>query len=205
MRASALPRTSPCLGGIQSAGGGGFGTRPWWLALLARGGAYWPLALEPSAMTSRAPHYCGHPHCRGHPHASGGGGIHSAGGGGFGTRPWWLALLACGGAYWPLALEPSAMTSRPPHYCGHPHCRGHPPAWGGTSAGGGGFGTRPWWLALLACGGAYWPPALEPSAMTSTPPHYCGHPHCRGHPPVWGGSRVQGEGVLAQGLGGWLS
>ena len=45
--------------------------------------------------------------------------------GGEGTRPWWLALLACGGAYWPLALEPSAMTSRPPH------CRGHPPAWGG--------------------------------------------------------------------------
>ena len=48
--------------------------------------------------------------------------------GGFGTRPWWLALLARGGAYWPLALEPSAMTSRHPHYCGHPHCRGHPPA-----------------------------------------------------------------------------
>ena len=52
-------------------------------------------------------------------------------GGGFGTRPWWLALLACGGAYWPLAFEPSAMTSRHPYYCGHPHCRGHPPAWGG--------------------------------------------------------------------------
>ena len=51
-------------------------------------------------------------------------------GGGVGTRPWWLALLACGGAYWPLALEPSAMTSRHQHYCGHPHCRGHPPAWG---------------------------------------------------------------------------
>ena len=49
------------------------------------------------------------------------------GGGGAGTRPWWLALLACGGACWPLALEPSAMTSRHPHYCG---CRGggvHPP------------------------------------------------------------------------------
>ena len=39
--------------------------------------------------------------------ASGGG----LGGLGVGTRPWWLALLACGGAYWPLALEP-AMTSR---------------------------------------------------------------------------------------------
>ena len=49
---------------------GGFGTKPWWLALLAFGGAYWPLALEPSAVTSRHPHYCGHPHCRGHPHAS---------------------------------------------------------------------------------------------------------------------------------------
>ena len=48
------------------------------------------------------------------------------GGGGVGTRPWWLALLACGGAYWPLALEPSAMTSRHPYYCGHPHC-----PWGG--------------------------------------------------------------------------
>ena len=47
------------------------------------------------------------------------------GGWGVGTRPWWLALLACGGAYWPLALEPSAMASR------HLHCRGHPPAWGG--------------------------------------------------------------------------
>ena len=34
------------------------------------------------------------------------------GGGGVGTRTWWLALLACGGAYWPLALEPSAMTIR---------------------------------------------------------------------------------------------
>ena len=53
------------------------------------------------------------------------------GGGGVGTRPWWLALLACGGAYWPLALEPSAMTTRHPHYCGHPHCRGHPPSWVG--------------------------------------------------------------------------
>ena len=51
------------------------------------------------------------------------------GGGGVGTRPWWLALLACGGAYWPLALEPSAMTRRHPHYCRHPHCRGHPPSW----------------------------------------------------------------------------
>ena len=44
-----------------------------------------------------------------------------------------MALLACGGAYWPLALEPSAMTSRPPHYCGHLHRRGHPPAPGGES------------------------------------------------------------------------
>ena len=33
------------------------------------------------------------------------------GGGGVGTRPWWSVLLACGGAYWPLALEPSAMTT----------------------------------------------------------------------------------------------
>ena len=53
------------------------------------------------------------------------------GGGGVGTRPWWLALFACGGANWPLTLEPSAMTSRHPYYCGHPHCRGHPPAWVG--------------------------------------------------------------------------
>ena len=58
-------------------------------------------------------------------------GLWWSGGGGVGTRPWWLALLACGGAYWPLALEPSAMTSRHPYYCGHPHCRGHPSAWGG--------------------------------------------------------------------------
>ena len=30
-------------------------------------------------------------------------------GGGVGTRPWWLALLACGAAYWPFSLEPSAL------------------------------------------------------------------------------------------------
>ena len=53
------------------------------------------------------------------------------GGGGVATRPWWLALLACGGAYWPLALEPSAMTSRHPYYCGHPYYRGHPHCRGG--------------------------------------------------------------------------
>ena len=52
------------------------------------------------------------------------------GGGKAGTRPWWLALLDCGGAYWPLALEPSAMTSRHPHYCGHCTAVGiHLPAW----------------------------------------------------------------------------
>ena len=62
----------------------------------------------------------------------------------------------------------------------------------GRRAGGGGvgsirgeFGTRPWWLALLACGGAHWPLALQPSAMTSR------HPHCRGHPPLGGESRMQ--------------
>ena len=56
-----LPR---CLfaGTHWSGGGGVFGTRPWWLALLARGGAYWPLALEHSAIASRHPYYCGHPH-----------------------------------------------------------------------------------------------------------------------------------------------
>ena len=64
--------------------------------------------------------------------------------------------------------------------------------WGRTERVGGGVGTRPWWLALLACGGAYWPLALEPSAMTSRHPYYCGHPHCRGHPPTWGWeSRMQ--------------
>ena len=52
------------------------------------------------------------------------------GGGGVGTRPWGLALLACGRAYWPLALEPSAMTSRRPYCCGHPYYCGHPPAGG---------------------------------------------------------------------------
>ena len=39
--------------------------------------------------------------------------------------------LACGRAYWPLAFQPSAMTSRHPYYCGHPHCRRHPPSWVG--------------------------------------------------------------------------
>ena len=57
--------------------------------------------------------------------------------GGSGTRPWWLALLACGGAYWPLAFEPSAMTSRHPYYCGHPHCCA---GGGGVKDGGGGEG-----------------------------------------------------------------
>ena len=65
--------------------------------------------------------------------AGGGGGALAQGlggwawGGGGGTRPRWLALLACGGAYWPLALEPSAMPSR------HLYCRGHPPVPGGES------------------------------------------------------------------------
>ena len=66
------------------------------------------------------------------------------GGGGVGTRPWWLALLACGGAYWPLAFEPSAMTSRHPHYCGHPHCQGHSPAWGGIQNATSAHGVLPW-------------------------------------------------------------
>ena len=71
-------------------------------------------------------------------------------------------------------------------------CDGCPVRPGG---GGGGVGTRPWWLALLACGGAYWPPAFEPSAMTS---RYCGHPHCRGHPTSWGGiqNATSAHGVL---------
>ena len=53
---------------------------------------------------------------QGHEGGGGGeGGLEGAGrGGGAGTRPWWLALYACGGAYWPLAFELSAMTSRPP-------------------------------------------------------------------------------------------
>ena len=32
------------------------------------------------------------------------------GGGGVGTRPWWLVLLACGGAYWPLSGMLNLMT-----------------------------------------------------------------------------------------------
>ena len=61
---------------------------------------------------------------------------HIGGGWGVGTRPWWLALflLACGSAYWPLAFEPSAMTSRHPYYCGHPHCRGQGGGTGGTQS-----------------------------------------------------------------------
>ena len=66
-------------------------------------------------------------HMGGRAFVSGGGGglrgrysplAQSLKGGRFGTRPWWLAPLACGGAYWPLALEPSAMTSRHPYSCG---------------------------------------------------------------------------------------
>ena len=73
-------------------------------------------------------------------------------GGGVGTRPWWLALLACGGAYWPLAFEPSAMTSGHPYYCGHPHCRG-----------GGGGGVD--WAGLA--------PQPSTSGSPSNPPRYC--------------------------------
>ena len=58
----------------------------------------------------------------------------SLGAGGGGLAQGLGALLACGGAYWPLALEPSAMTGRHPYYCGHP------PAWGG---GGSSFDGRP--------------------------------------------------------------
>ena len=68
----------------------------------------------------------------------------------------------------------------------------------GLGRGGGWVGTRPWWLALLACGGAYWPLAFEPSAMTSSHLYYCGHPHCRGHPPSWVGiqNATSAHGVL---------
>ena len=47
------------------------------------------------------------------------------------------------------------------------------------------------WLALIACGGAFWP-------MTSRHPYYCGHPHCRGHPPFWVGIQdvLSAHGVL---------
>ena len=77
------------------------------------------------------------------------------GGGEVGTRPWWLALLACGGAYWPLAFEPSAMTSRYPYYCEHPHCctlggggshlRFLTCVWGWSYTKGGGRGQMPRW------------------------------------------------------------
>ena len=66
--------------------------------------------------------------------------------GGVGTRSWWLALLACGGAHWPIAFEPSAMTSRHPYYCGR--------------GGGGGWwhdARKPRLVSLSAAGGAHWP------------------------------------------------
>ena len=81
------------------------------LKFIKRAGSLWPILGRPTFWGALT-----------HPHLPGGGG---------GTRPWWLALLACGGAYWPLAFEPSDMTSRHPYYCGHPHCRGHPYSWVG--------------------------------------------------------------------------
>ena len=41
-----------------------------------------------------------------------------------GSVSMWRRLLAS-------RLEPSAMTSKHPYYCGHPYCRGHPPSWVG--------------------------------------------------------------------------
>ena len=103
---------------------GVFGTRPWWLALLACGSAHWPLALETSALTSRHPYYCGHPHCRGHPCALGGGIQNATSAHGvLPPRPDQCPVCGhhedprLGGAYWPLAFETSAMTSRHPGIC----------------------------------------------------------------------------------------
>ena len=193
-------------------GVGGVGTRPWWLALLACGGAYWPLAFEPSATfgggVGTRPWWLALLACGGaywplalEPSATFGGGV--------GTRPWWLALLACGGAYWPLAFEPSATfgeggVGTRPWWLALLACGGAywPLAFEPSATfGEGGVGTRPWWLALLACGGAYWPLAFEPSAMTSRRPYYCGHPHCRGHPPCGGG----GEAYRLKEYAGWYS
>ena len=114
------------------------------------------------------------------------------GGGGVGTRPWWLALVACGGAYWPLALEPSAMTSRPPYYCGHPRCRGHPPCLGGDSRGGGGVPPLPFQCI---------PAAPPPPPFSSGVPESWSHQQDRQNkigevgrirPPIW-----------REGGGGW--
>ena len=114
-------------------------------------------------------------------------------GGGGGTRPWWLALLACGGAYWPLALEPSAMT-------GGGGSRG---GWGASSYGcqpfqyivgdatptthwsskvkvpeGVGFGTRP---EGRGGGGARVSRGSIPQLRIATPPSPTSTPPPRGH------------------------
>ena len=71
-------------------------------------------------------------------------------------------------------LGPRAIIHTPVALLRQGICGQHPQLWGG-----GGFGTRPWWLALLACGGAYWPLAFEPSAMTSRHPYYWGGGGCK--------------------------
>ena len=92
------------------------------------------------------------------------------GGGGGGTRPWWLALLACGGAYWPLALEPSAMTSRHPHFCGYlcggrgvPRVQGlaEPPpppprSYGSTLITQPSVALKGWWASQCSGGHRHW-------------------------------------------------
>ena len=105
-----------------------------------------PQRTAPGAARGRGTRGPEGPTQRGSRDLAGGGG-----GGGSGTRPWGLALLACGGAYWPLALEPSAMTSR------HPYCCGHPPALGGggiqnapsAQVGGGGVRVGVGWVACV--------------------------------------------------------
>ena len=114
---------------------------------------------------------------------------------GFGTRPWRLALVACGSAYWPLTLEPSAMTRGGGGYIGGGFGAdplgpfGYPPEAVGTAESmGRRDGPRPPAPsnAKGACPPRHWTPPHGPSRHCSPPAALCLPHNDIGHRPLKG-------------------